>query len=207
MNYNLDKIFENFSPYINGSEDMKKYSVLIPLIEKDNKTHVLFEVRSKTMRSQPGEVCFPGGRIEKNEAPLAASIRETCEELGISTADIEVVSPLDLVVSPFNFIIHPYVGRIKNINYLNINIDEVSHTFLVPLDFLLDYKPLEYINTISVNRSNDFPFNLIGNPNYKFKTAPYPTQFYIYNDYVIWGLTAKILTNFLKVFKNNINLN
>ena len=201
MNHNLGKVFENFSPYINGAENMKKYSILIPLVEKNNKTHILFEVRSQTMRSQPGEICFPGGSIENNEIPIDAAIRETCEELGISDNNIDIISPLDLFVSPFNFIVHPYVGHLKNIDDLEINKDEVAHIFLVPLDFLLQYKPLEYINTIGVTRSHDFPFDLIGKPNYQFKTAPYPTQFYIYNDYVIWGLTAKILNNFLNILK------
>lgn len=201
MSYNLGKVFENFSPYINGAENMKKYSILIPLVKKDNKTHILFEVRSETMRSQPGEICFPGGRIENNEIPIDAAIRETCEELGISDNNIDIISPLDMFVSPFNFIVHPYVGYLKNIDDLELNKDEVSHIFLVPLDFLLQYKPLEYINTIGVTRAHDFPFDLVGKPNYQFKTAPYTTQFYIYNDYVIWGLTAKILNNFLNILK------
>lgn len=201
MQYNLDKAFENFSPYISGAEDMKKYSVLIPLIEKDEELHILFEVRSKTLNSQPGEICFPGGRIEINESPRDAAIRETYEEIGITNNNIEIISPLDLVVSPFNFIVHPYIAKLKNIDDLYINKDEVSHIFLVPLDFLLKYEPLEYINTIGINRCPDFPFDLIGNPNYQFKTSTYPTKFYIYNDYVIWGLTAKILSNFLKILK------
>ncbi|MBU3106243.1 NUDIX hydrolase [Clostridium gasigenes] len=204
MKENLYKAFKNFTPYINGAENMKKYSILIPLVEKDNKTHILFEVRAKTLRAQPGEICFPGGGIENNESTYDAAIRETCEELGINKNDIEIISPLDLFVSPFNFIINPYVGWLKNIEDLHINKDEVDHIFLVPVDFLLKYAPLEYINTIGINRCADFPFDLIQDPNYKFKTSPYPTQFYIYNDYVIWGLTAKILNNFLTTFKDNV---
>lgn len=206
MKYNLEKVFKNFTPYINGAESMKKYSVLIPLVEKDGNLHILFEMRAKTMKSQPGEICFPGGRIEKDESELNAAIRETCEEIGICNKDIEIICPLDLFISPFNFIVNPFLGVLKDINSFNLNKDEVDHIFLVPLDFLLNYKPIEYVNTLGVTRCDNFPFNLIGNTNYKFKTSPYPTQFYIYNNYVIWGLTAKILTNFLNTFKNNIIL-
>ena len=92
---------------------------------------------------------------------------------------------------------------VKKYRKFTINKDEVDHIFLVPLDYLLKYDPLEYVNTIGVNRCDDFPFDLIGNPTYKFRTSPYPTQFYIYNDYVIWGLTAKILNNFLNTLKDN----
>lgn len=206
MKYNLNNIFENFTPSINGAENLKKYSVLIPLVEKDNETHILFEVRAKTLKSQPGEICFPGGRIENNESPCTAATRETCEELGVSTDSIKIISPLDLFISPFNFIVNPYVGHLKPIESVSttINKDEVDHIFLVPLDYLLNCKPLEYINTLGVTRCDDFPFHLIKNCNYNFRTVPYPTQFYIYNDYVIWGLTAKILSNFLTTLKINI---
>lgn len=205
MKYDIYKTFENFTPYINNSENMKKYSVLIPLIEVDNELQILFEVRSKNLKAQPGEICFPGGRIESNESPYDAVIRETSEELGLIDSNIEIISPLDLFISPFNFIINPYVGYLKSIDSLNINKDEVDHIFLVPLDYLLEHKPLEYINTLGVTRCANFPFDLIKNPNYKFKTSPYPTQFYIYKDYIIWGLTAKILNNFLNAFKSRLS--
>ena len=60
-----------------------QYAVLVPLVEREGKLHILYEVRSQDMRRQPGEVCFPGGRIEGDETPEACAIRETEEELGI----------------------------------------------------------------------------------------------------------------------------
>lgn len=203
---NLNKTFDNFVPYINGADKMRKYSVLIPIVEKENETFVVFQVRSSTLKTQPGEICFPGGRIENSESERDAVIRETCEEMGVISDDIEIISPLDLFVSPFNFIVNPFLGRLNNFQNSKINKDEVDHVFYVPLDYLLECEPLEYTNSIGVNRCDDFPFELIKNPNYKFKTSPYPTQFYIYNDYVIWGLTAKILTNFLNIIKNANNI-
>ncbi|MGL5085278.1 MAG: NUDIX hydrolase, partial [Clostridium sp.] len=205
-NYNLNKAFNDFSPYINGADKMRKYSVLIPIIEKDDETFVVFQVRSKTLKTQPGEICFPGGRIEDKESEVQAAIRETCEEMGVKKNDIEIISPLDLFISPFNFIINPFLGILNNFENSKINKDEVDHVFLVPLHHLLECEPLEYINSIGVNRCDDFPFDLIKNDNYKFKTSPYPTQFYVYNDYVIWGLTAKILSNFLNIVRNSSNI-
>ena len=43
------------------------FSVLVPFVEKDGRVHLLFEVRAKNMQSQPGEVCFPGGHVERGE--------------------------------------------------------------------------------------------------------------------------------------------
>lgn len=45
-----------------GSSRLVKFAVLLPLIEKDGEIHILFEVRSLSMRRQPGEICFPGGK-------------------------------------------------------------------------------------------------------------------------------------------------
>ena len=64
----IEDKFKNFVPYINGFQNMRRASVLIPLIEKDNSCEILFEVRAKTLRRQPNEISFPGGKIEKNES-------------------------------------------------------------------------------------------------------------------------------------------
>ena len=59
--------FDNFKPYINGYQNMKRASVLVPIIKNNDSHEILFEVRSKTLRSQPNEIAFPGGKIEENE--------------------------------------------------------------------------------------------------------------------------------------------
>ena len=118
---NLKKKFENYTPYINGYKNMKRASVLIPLVKENNSYSILFQLRSKTMSHQPGEISFPGGKIEANETPLEACIRETCEEIGACEADIEIISPLDIYVSHANLIIHPFVGYVKNYENLKIN--------------------------------------------------------------------------------------
>ena len=105
--------FSGFTPYINGYQNMKRASVLIPIIKRNNSYEILFEVRSKTLRSQPNEIAFPGGKIEKGEDPQTACIRETCEEIGITQDDIEIISPLDLYLNHSNLIIHPFLGIIK----------------------------------------------------------------------------------------------
>ncbi len=86
--------FSGFTPYINGYQNMKRASVLIPIIKRNNSYEILFEVRSKTLRSQPNEIAFPGGKIEKGEDPQTACIRETCEEIGITQDDIDLMAKL-----------------------------------------------------------------------------------------------------------------
>lgn len=197
---NIKNTLKNFTPYINGHEAMKKASVLIPIVSINNVNHILFEVRSEKLRSQPNEISFPGGVIENNETPVVACIRETCEELGTNPNNIEIISEIDLFISPANIIIHPFVGIIKDISDLNISLDEVDHTFLVPISHLLENKPICYKNKVQVVPNKNFPYEIIPNKNnYKFKSGNYDSLFYIYNDYVIWGITGKILENFLNI--------
>lgn len=200
----LENIFKNYKPYINGAEDMKISSVLIPLVQKNREYYILFQVRSKNLKTQPNEISFPGGRHEKYESYEYTAIRETCEELGIKEDDIKIISPLDLFVAPFNMIIHPYVGTI-NIENMDINKDEVDHVFLVPINYLLENEPKSYDNEIKIVPSDDFPYNIIPNKhNYKFKVGHYPTLFYKYEEYIIWGISAKILQNFINYIKDKL---
>lgn len=199
---NINNIFSNYTPYINGWEKLKRASVTIPLIKYNNSLHILFEVRAKTLRNQPNEVCFPGGKIENDENPLTTAIRETCEEIGICEDKVKIISPLDLFVSPYDTIIHPYLVFIEDISDMKINLDEVAEVFFVPLDFLLNTNADTFINKVNIIPNDNFPYELIPKKhNYKFSTGSYEVPFYIYNDYVIWGITAKILLNFLSYLK------
>ncbi len=61
-----------------------KYAVLVPLVEGEEGPALLYEVRAGSLRRQPGEVCFPGGKMEAAEYPEECALRETWEELGHS---------------------------------------------------------------------------------------------------------------------------
>lgn len=180
-----------------------KSAVMIPLIEKDNELYILFEVRSKNLKKQPGEICFPGGKVDKtdtNEEETAR--RELCEELGLSMEEIETIAPLDVLVTPFRGVIYPFVGEIKTPEFISPNKEEVEEIFLVPLTFLLENKPKTYEMNIHFEPDKDFPFHLIPNEkSYQKRTQRLTEIFYFYNNYVIWGLTAKILTHFLELVK------
>lgn len=195
--------FKDYKPYINGAENMKRASVLIPIVKKNGEHHILFEVRSKNLKTQPNEIAFPGGKIDFGEAPIDAAIRETCEELGTEKNNIEIIATLDLLVTPMDLIIHPYLGTIQNIDKLSINKDEVDHIFLVPIKHLIENKATIYDNQIKIIPNENFPYDIIPNKtNYKFGSGSYPVFFYQYKDYVIWGITAKILESFLNFLQS-----
>ncbi|TKC18067.1 NUDIX hydrolase [Robertmurraya kyonggiensis] len=197
----LRSLLQNRKPRILGSEDYSNYAVLLPIIEKDDGLHVLFEVRSHQLRRQPGEICFPGGRVDesdKNEEHTA--IRETSEELGIAEEEIINVSPLDYMVSSFGSIIYPYVGFINESAHISPNPAEVAEVFSVPLTYLQQTKPEIYHINFKLEPEEKFPFHHIrGGEKYKWQIRQMEEYFYYYEDKVIWGLTARILSHFLEI--------
>ena len=198
MNINdIKNKVKNNKPYINGWERMKRSAIIIPLVKVDNEVFILFEVRAKKLNSQPGDICFPGGKIDNDETPKRAALREMFEELGIK--NIEIIKELDTVVRYDGIIIHPYLGSIEDIEEININESEVDHVFYVPLNYLLNHEPLEVNSKLKFERPEEFPYDLIVNKeNYQFREANYRSLFYKYENYNIWGITAEMLKNFLE---------
>lgn len=172
-------------------------AVLLPLVEKDGELGILFEIRAHHLKRQPGETCFPGGRVEEGEEEQYTAVRETSEELGLKMEDIEVYGPLDKVVTWS--VIHPFVGKIKDLAKVQPNPDEVAEVFVVPLSYLAEYEPRYYeVQTRSIP-PEDYPFHLL--PHRSRRRWPervLPQYFYQYQDKLIWGLTARILHHFLR---------
>ena len=89
-----------------------RYAVLVPMIEGENGPALLYEVRAGSLRRQPGEVCFPGGKLEGDESPETCALRETWEELWISPKHIQVLGRLDFIAHRANFILYPTLAKV-----------------------------------------------------------------------------------------------
>lgn len=191
------------TPTILGSESFSKYAVMVPLIQKEDGIHVLFEVRSLKLRRQPGEICFPGGGIESGDSDArGAALRETVEELGIMEENISGVLPLDFMISPFGMMIYPFVGFINNPENIRANLSEVGEIFTVPLTYFLKKDPEIYHINFKLEPEENFPFDLIvGGENYNWSTRALDEYFYIYEEKAIWGLTARILAHFIEILR------
>ena len=180
-----------------------EHAVLIPLISYNNKISLLFEVRSHHLKGQPGEICFPGGHTEKKDgSPKETALRETGEELGIDKSDIEVWGPLDILITPHQLKIHPFVGYIRDDKKIAPDPSEVKEVFFAPLEFFLNVKPVVCLVNVVLQPESDFPFHLVPNgKDYDWKKGQYPVYFYHYGNYLIWGLTARILHHFIEVIR------
>lgn len=195
----LSNQLKNSERNILGNETAMKSAVLIPLLKKNGQWHVLFEVRSHHLKRQPGEICFPGGKVEKDESDAEAAIRETCEELQIADTQLNVLGPLDILVQSQSFFVYPYVGIIEDASKIHPN-EEVEEVFTVPIEWLNEHEPDLHYLEMKIEPNQDFPFDLIPNgENYNWRKHKKPEYFFQYEDYVIWGLTARILVHFLKL--------
>lgn len=201
--YKLKEIFQDRKPGILGRDKYSNYAVLLPIIEQHNEPHILFEVRAYELRRQPGEICFPGGRVDQSDATeKETAIRETIEELGITKDCIEHVFPLDFLVNPFGSIIYPFVGLIKDSASFSINKAEVAEVFTVPLSFLQQVKPDIHQIHFKPVPDQSFPYEkIVGGEKYNWQAKGMEECFYYFEDKVIWGLTARILTHFLTLIR------
>ncbi|MDM5332062.1 CoA pyrophosphatase [Ureibacillus composti] len=186
-----------------GEETAFRSAVLIPLVQINEEWHILFEVRSFKMRSQPGDISFPGGKIDPtDESPLAAALRETSEELGVDPKTIEVVGKLSPYVASPAFVVYPFIGILDYKQVHSYNKHEVEEIFTVPLNWLLNYEPYVHLVAVEPKPSPDFPYHKIMNGDkYQWRTREMEEWFFDYENYTIWGLTAKILKHFIEKLK------
>ena len=192
---------------IENESDYRASAVLVRLVRENGRLGVLFEVRSAGLNWQPGDICFPGGKIELDDAdPLSAAVRETQEELQLPESAIDLIGPLNYVVSPIGVMLYPFAAYIRDFSLIRPNPEEVAEIFVAPLEYLLAAEPLTAHMELATRPLADFPLDLISSSyerEWKRRTT-YPVQFYQYGGHVIWGLTARVLYGFLNLCRTAI---
>lgn len=190
---------------IQNEADYLAAAVVLPLVHQVDGLAVLFEVRSGKLAWQPGDICFPGGRIEAVDGnPAAAAIRETGEELGIGPSRLKLLGELDCLVSPIGVVLYPFVGCIAEAERVIPNRDEVAEIFTVPLDYLLQHEPQVARMEVATRPLAGFPLEYLpeGYPQDWRQRSTYSVLFYRYRQYTIWGLTARVLYEFLNLCRD-----
>ena len=198
----LEQMLKNRTPGLMDATG--RYAVLVPLVEREEGLFVLYEVRALTRRCQPGEVSFPGGRMEGEETPECCALREMEEELGIPPSAVQVLGRLDFIAHRANFIMYPVLGLAKGeaVEGMTLNPWEVDSTFLVPLEHLLQTKPLEYDYTLIPHTGENFPYELIGIPrDYRWQPGGENVPVYPWEGHAIWGLTGRITRHLAALLK------
>ena len=161
-------------------------AVLILLYPIKNKWHFFLTKRTNNVEHHKGQISLPGGMLEKGESHKEAAIRETFEELGVKSGDINIIGPLTPLYIPIsNFKIFPFVGWLKIAPKLKIQSREVSKIFSPSIYDLTDPKAKKIKDSILLGQKVKIPF------------------FYLKNE-VVWGATSMILSEFKKILKGVI---
>lgn len=132
-----------------------------------------------------GQVAFPGGKCDPGDSSAeAAALRETHEELGISPTDVKIIGRLNDFLTISNYQVTPVVGIIPWPYSLQPSPDEVSRVFTVPLTWLSNPE-----NMVISDREI---------PEFGKASVIY---FKEYDNEILWGVSAKITLEFLKVLR------
>ncbi len=195
--------FQSYQPKLISEGKLREYAIFIPLVFREDQISIIFQRRSANI-SQPGDICFPGGKIEENETPQQAAVRETQEELLLKPKQIDVLGPGDSIINN-SVLIHSYVGVLYDYHG-TYNEDEVDLIVELPLTTLLRTEPKSYEVQVNVKMPDDFPYEKIEDGrDYRFHPDKRSILFYEVGDIVIWGLTAKLLKSILERIKEGIN--
>jgi 8-oxo-dGTP pyrophosphatase MutT (NUDIX family) len=112
-------------------------AVLIAVTDSE-RPGVLLTQRPRTMRDHPGQVAFPGGKLDAGETPIEAALREAWEELGIDAGHVRVIGPTDRYLTGTGFDITPVLATVPADLAIRPDPHEVESWFECPLDKLMD---------------------------------------------------------------------
>lgn len=161
-------------------DDARDAAVLIPIIGAPEPT-LIFTIRTEHVRSHKGQISFPGGSIDDtDESPVAAALREAEEEIGLEAARVDVLGELDAFPTIVTgFVVTPVIGWLESEPELRPNPAEVAEVLLVPLAQLSE--------------------EIRSEPGFSHAQRTYPTEAWVWNGNVIWGVTARIIRSFLSL--------
>ena len=121
-----------------AGHDLTAASVLVPLVQRPDHLKVLLTQRSVHLRDHAGQIAFPGGRVEAEDADaVAAALREAEEEIGLPRSAVEVLGLLPYYTTVTNYIVTPVVALVAPPFTLRLDSVEVAEAFEVPLDYLM----------------------------------------------------------------------
>jgi 8-oxo-dGTP pyrophosphatase MutT (NUDIX family) len=173
-----------------GQYSLRHAGVLMPLLVENNELKILFTKRTHTLEHHKGQICFPGGSVDEEDASIEETVlREAYEEIGLQREDVEILGRIDDTLTLVSsFIIQPIVGLLPYPYDFTVNTSEVERVLKIPLGVFGAEKP--------------------GSKGYgvEFEGMIYDTPTYCYDGEVIWGATARIIENFMDIVGHKLLL-
>lgn len=155
-------------------------AVLIPVVGGADPALVL-TLRTETVPSHKGQISFPGGSIDPtDESPAAAALREAHEEIALDPTAVDVLGELDTFPTYVSgYVVTPIVGWLGSLPELRPNPAEVARVLVVPLREITE--------------------EIRNEPGFEHAGRTFPTEAWVWEDNVIWGVTARVLRGFLEL--------
>jgi 8-oxo-dGTP pyrophosphatase MutT (NUDIX family) len=188
--------FGNFKKYISDQlacrekrsidfPQYKKSAVLILFMEKEGLPYVVMTLRTDKVSTHKGQVSFPGGGYDPTDKDfLDTALRETMEEVGISSEEIEILGEFDEYISVMGYHVYVHVGAVNRVQEYVVCRDEIDEMLEVPFSIFYNeaYDKCEKIT---------------------YEGRDYNVYYYDFGTTTIWGMTARIITDFArKIFKD-----
>ncbi|WP_350433200.1 CoA pyrophosphatase [Shewanella sp. H8] len=174
LRYNLHRLGSTI-PSAPPSYIGRQAAVLIPVIEVKQQLHLILTKRPMHLRHHPGQISFPGGKVEPEDInAIYTALREAHEEIGLSPENVDVLGVFPPHKTFTGFEITPVVAMVKHPFELVLDPGEVEDCFLVPLNFFIE-------------RGNHHKLSY-----YRYG-AHYQVHFMPFEDKFIWGVTAAII--------------
>lgn len=165
---------------------LKPAAVLIPLIDHKDGMTVLLTKRAQHLKTHSGQVSFPGGRCDPEDADaMATALRETEEEVGIDRSHIEVLGGMEDYETITGYVITPIVAILQPEFELKVDAGEVAEAFELPLDYILDERNHELQSGVW-NDQERYYYALMN------------------EKHNVWGATAAMLVRFAKLINERL---
>ncbi len=168
----------------NNELPTRESGVLLLLFPVKNRLFTCLIKRPFNMKHHPGQIGFPGGKVEKQDSDAqAAAMRETYEEVGLLPDTYQILGKLsDLYVEVSNFVIHPFVGWCDHLPVFDNNSTEVEKIILFPIQDFIESERLLLTQMPTITGVLEVPY-------------------YPHEEEIVWGATAMILSEFIEVAK------
>jgi 8-oxo-dGTP pyrophosphatase MutT (NUDIX family) len=183
MKQPLREALSRYSPEAIGDSTAAGAAVLLLLYEREARPHIVFQKRSELVLHHKGQVSFPGGAADpRDHDAVHTALRETHEEIGVDPGHVEVLGRLDDIVTISNFRVTPVVGWLDRYPYAwRVREAEVAYLIEAAVDDLRN--PANFVEDRRVVGDREVVL-----PSYRV------------GDDLIWGATARMLTNFLDIW-------
>jgi 8-oxo-dGTP pyrophosphatase MutT (NUDIX family) len=165
-------------------------AVLIPLLEEEGVSKILFTKRTNRVEHHKGQISFPGGAVDEEDVSFEdAALREAHEEIGLKREDVEILGRIDDTLTLVSsFVVHPFVGFVADPYDFVVSKAEVKRIIKVPL-YVFHPENTQYQRD-----------------SVEYEGMTYRAIAYEYNGDLIWGATARIMENFMNILGHKLHL-